>query len=140
MSKDQFSVIKRSWIMSRVKSKNTKAELLLRKELWKKGLRYRVNYGMVLGKPDIIFLKAKVIIFIDGAFWHGKKLSEDRLSKMSIYWREKIRKNQSRDESITLQLEQQGFKVIRFDELAVLKNAHNLAVEIEEIVKDLKIN
>jgi len=107
--------------MSRVRSKNTKAELALRKELWKRGLRYRVNYSGMVGKPDIVFLRAKVIIFIDGAFWHGKKLSEDRLSKMSTYWQDKIRNNRLRDESINLHLGTLGYTILRLDEQEVIK-------------------
>jgi len=83
---DQFSVSKRSWIMSRIKSGDNPAELALRKALWKSGLRYRVHSKRVLGSPDVLFINAKVAVFVDGAFWHGRKLSEDRLSKMSLYW------------------------------------------------------
>ena len=135
MEHDQFSVSKRSWIMSRIKSTNTKAELMLRRELWKKGLRYRVNYRRVVGKPDIFFRKARVVVFVDGAFWHGKKLSEDKLSRMSTYWQDKIRKNRVRDESINSQLEQQGYTVMRFDDQTVLREAPTLATEIERIVR-----
>ena len=57
--------------MKHNKSKDTKPELLLRKELWKRGLRYLKNYKNVYGKPDIVFLKAKIAVFIDGKLWHG---------------------------------------------------------------------
>jgi DNA mismatch endonuclease (patch repair protein) len=138
MQQDQISKIKRSWIMSRVRSKNTKAELALRKELWKRGLRYRVNYSGMVGKPDIVFLRAKVIIFIDGAFWHGKKLSEDRLSKMSTYWQDKIRNNRLRDESINLHLGTLGYTILRLDEQEVLKYTKLFAIKIEKTVKNRK--
>ena len=121
--------------MSRIKSTNTKAELMLRRELWKKGLHYRVNYKGVVGKPDIFFKKARVVVFVDGAFWHGKKLSEDKLSRMSTYWQDKIHKNRVRDESINCQLEQQGYTVMRFDEQTVLREAPTLAAEIKRIVR-----
>jgi DNA mismatch endonuclease (patch repair protein) len=124
--------------MSRVRSKNTKAELALRKELWKRGLRYRVNYSGMVGKPDIVFLRAKVIIFIDGAFWHGKKLSEDRLSKMSTYWQDKIRNNRLRDESINLHLGTLGYTILRLDEQEVLKYTKLFAIKIEKTVKNRK--
>ena len=138
MQKDQFSKSKRSWIMSRIKAKDTKAELKLRKELWRKGLRYRVNYREVLGTPDIYFDTAKVTIFVDGAFWHGKKLSETRLSKMSKYWQEKIHQNIKRDESINNTLEQQGYTVIRIPEHEILINAEKIALEIESIIRTKK--
>ena len=57
-------------IMSSIKSKNTRPELLLRKALWRKNMRYRVNYKKLPGKPDIVFTKPKVAIFCDGDFWH----------------------------------------------------------------------
>lgn len=57
--------------MKRNKSKDTKPELLLRKELWQRGLRYRKNYSKLYGKPDIVFLCAKIAVFIDGKMWHG---------------------------------------------------------------------
>lgn len=121
--------------MSRIKGTNTKPELMLRRELWKKGLRYRVNYKGVVGKPDIFFKKARLVVFIDGTFWHGKKLSEDKLSRMSTYWQDKIRKNRVRDESINCQLKQQGYTVMRFDDQTVLREAPTLATEIERIVR-----
>ena len=101
----------------------------------KKGLRYRVNYKGVVGKPDIFFKKARLVVFIDGTFWHGKKLSEDKLSRMSTYWQDKIRKNRVRDESINCQLKQQGYTVMRFDDQTVLREAPTLATEIERIVR-----
>ena len=68
---DIVSKEQRSRNMSAIRSKDTKPELLLRKELWKRGLRYRKNYKGVSGKPDIVFLKAKIAVFVDGKMWHG---------------------------------------------------------------------
>lgn len=53
------------------KCKDTKPELLLRKELWRRGLRYRKNYKALEGKPDIVFLHAQIAVFVDGRMWHG---------------------------------------------------------------------
>ena len=58
-------------IMSSIKSKDTRPELLLRKALWRENMRYRINYKKLPGKPDIVFTKKKVVIFCDGDFWHG---------------------------------------------------------------------
>ncbi len=58
-------------IMSAIKSKDTRPELLLRRALWQKNLRYRVNYKKLPGKPDIVFTQYKLAIFCDGDFWHG---------------------------------------------------------------------
>lgn len=72
MSKYNKGPITRSENMARIKSKNTDIELILRKALWAKGFRYRVNDTSVIGKPDIVFKRKKVAIFCDSEFWHGK--------------------------------------------------------------------
>jgi len=68
----------RSRLMSKIKSNNTAAELLLRKSLWSKSVRYRINDKKLLGKPDISIKKHKLVIFIDGEFWHGYNWEEKR--------------------------------------------------------------
>ena len=132
---DQVSASKRSQIMARIKSKNTKPELLLRRALWKRGLRYRVNVSGLPGRPDIVFLRARIAVFVDGAFWHGKKLSEERLARMSQYWREKIRKNVERDQTNTKTLEMSGWRVLRYDDRDVGRQAEQIAADIELAVK-----
>jgi len=98
--------------MSAVKSKNTKPELLLRKALWAKGLRYRLHVKGLPGKPDIVFSKAKIAVFCDGDFWHGHNWVirgiaslNDELKRYTPYWRNKIRKNIKRDIKNTKLLE-----------------------------------
>lgn len=135
MLQDQFSPVKRSWIMSRIKSGDNPAELALRKALWKSGLRYRVHSKRVLGSPDVLFIKAKVAVFVDGAFWHGNKLSDDRLSKMSLYWQQKLKRNKARDLEVNNQLEDQGYLVVRFSEQQILKKADAIAADIELVVR-----
>jgi DNA mismatch endonuclease, patch repair protein len=122
MTQDSYSKEKRSWVMSRIKSENTSPEMTLRKQLWAQGLRYRKNLKTLPGCPDIVFQKAKVAVFVDGAFWHGKKLSKERLKKMSPYWQEKIRKNVARDKKTTRLLETLGFEVIRVTDKQLTKN------------------
>lgn len=68
---DTVSQERRSEIMSHIKGKNTSIELLVRKQLFALGYRYRINYTKLPGKPDIVFTKKKVVIFIHGCFWHG---------------------------------------------------------------------
>jgi len=135
MSHDKFTPEKRSWIMSRVKSKDTTPEVKLRRELWKRGLRYRVATGSLPGKPDILFPQAKVAVFVDGEFWHGHKLSTERLNQMSEYWRNKIHRNVERDINNNELLKEIGFEVLRFFEQDVLKNSKTLADQIETTVK-----
>ena len=89
----------RSDCMSKIKSKNTTIELLVRKELFRRGLRYRVNYKKLPGKPDIVFVSKSVAIFINGCFWHGHEVCPDgHIPKTnSKFWKDKFKRNKSRD-------------------------------------------
>lgn len=127
-------------IMSAVKSKNTKPEILLRQALWKHNFRYRVNFKELPGKPDIAFTKAKIAIFCDGDFWHGHNWAvrgmsslEEELSTYSDFWREKILRNVKRDTEITKQLEERGWKVARFWESDIKK-------DVEKCVKEISLS
>jgi DNA mismatch endonuclease (patch repair protein) len=86
MSNDTFSPQERSRIMSLIKSGDTQPEITLRKALWRKGLRYRLRLPNLPGKPDIVFTRAKVAVFVDGAFWHGRKLTNERFAKWAIWF------------------------------------------------------
>lgn len=121
--------------MARVKSKDTTSELILRRALWKRGLRYRIHISSLPGQPDIVFSGARVAVFVDGAFWHGKKLSEERFSRMSDYWREKIQKNVERDQAATKALEASGWRVLRYDDRDVGRRAEEIAADVEEAVR-----
>ena len=127
---DHVSASQRSRIMARIKSRNTKPELTLRRTLWKRGLRYRVHMPGLPGRPDVVFPRAKVAVFVDGSFWHGKKLSEERLARMSEYWQEKIRKNVERDKKVTKALQDLGWLVLRYDDRDIEKHPEEIAEEI----------
>jgi len=119
---DKFSKAKRSAIMSRIRSKNTSLEIEFRKLLWKNGLgRYRIHYNLP-GKPDIVYVSKKIVIFLDGDFWHGynwKKLGKVPPRK---YWQKKIQKNIDRAKKYNKMLKKDGWKVIRIWEHEVKKN------------------
>ncbi|MBR0513625.1 MAG: very short patch repair endonuclease [Clostridia bacterium] len=107
-------------IMSAIPSKDTRPELALRKALWGKGYRYRVNVKKLPGKPDIVFGPAKVAVFCDGDFWHGHNWAlrgipslEEELAGYSQFWREKILNNIERDKRVTSELKENGWTVIR---------------------------
>jgi DNA mismatch endonuclease (patch repair protein) len=112
-SPDPFTIAERSEIMRKVKSRDTAPEIQLRKALWRIGLRYRLNAKDLPGKPDIVFRGDKLAVFVDGEFWHGKKLSAERLSQMKPYWRQKIDRNVKRDQAVNEALTQSGWRVIR---------------------------
>ena len=125
-------------IMSAVKSKNTKPEMILRRELWSRGLRYRVNMKTITGKPDIIFTRAKIAVFCDGDFWHGhnweiREMSslEEELARYSEYWRQKILRNIERDKNVNEELASEGWIVLRFWESDIKADAEKCANIVE---------
>lgn len=128
---------KRSGIMKKIKSKDTKPEIMLRRELWKRGYRYRKNFSELPGKPDIVFIKKKVVVFIDGDFWHGYNWEEKKKKILNNkeYWVKKIEKNIERDKENTKKLSNMGYKVIRFWEHEIKTNINKC---VNEIIKTLK--
>jgi DNA mismatch endonuclease (patch repair protein) len=106
----------RSELMRKIKSVNTREEITFRKALWQLGYRYRKNYPDLPGKPDVVFTKQKIVIFIDGEFWHGFnwELKKERIKNNKDYLIQKIEKNIRRDKEITEQLECDDWFVIRF--------------------------
>lgn len=114
----------RSKNMSHIRSVDTKPELILRKELWNKGVRYRKNFKKLPGKPDIAIMKHHIAIFVDGEFWHGYKWEEkqNNIHTHRSYWIPKIEKNMKRDVTVNSELESLGWKVVRFWSKEVIKN------------------
>lgn len=104
----------RSYNMSRIKGKNTKPELVVRKFLFANGFRYRLNQKNLPGKPDIVLAKYKTAIFVNGCFWHGHKgckyfvLPKTRTE----WWLQKIKETQRRDKQAEIQLNVMGWRVI----------------------------
>ena len=127
----------RSYNMAMIKSKNTKPEILLRKELWRRGLRYRKNCKLIYGKPDLVFLRKQIAIFIDGEFWHGYNFEEikNRLKSNKEFWLEKIERNMERDFEITQFLVEQGWAVLRFWDFEIKNDLSRCADKIEHTVK-----
>lgn len=102
--------------MQAVKNKGTEIELLLRKELWSRGLRYRKNCSKIFGHPDIAFIGKKVAVFCDSEFWHGYDWENQKNSIKSRkeFWFSKIERNIRRDTEVNQTLRAQGWKVLRF--------------------------
>ncbi len=124
--------------MSAIKPKDTKPETLLRKALWRKGLRYHVNVTKMLGRPDVVFTKAKIVVFCDGDFWHGHNWAirgipslEEELAGYSEFWRNKILGNIKRDKETTERLIIDGWLVLRFWESEIISDVNRCANIVE---------
>ena len=110
---DNLTTKQRKLCMSRIRSENTKPEMLFRKAIWSKGLRgYRVHNKKIEGKPDIYFPSKKLAVFIDGCFWHKCPTCALGSKTNKKYWNPKIEKNILRDKEHQSKLLSEGWKVI----------------------------
>ncbi len=123
-----------SYTMSRIRGKDTSIELRLRKELYRRGYRYRANSKYIFGHPDISFKGYKVAIFCDSEFWHGKNFEENKkkLHSNLDYWIPKIERNIARDNEVNEHLKSEGYTVIRFWGDEINKNLDGCVKTIEE--------
>ncbi|MDO8676440.1 MAG: very short patch repair endonuclease [Candidatus Azambacteria bacterium] len=119
---DVFTKEKRSEIMSKIRSKNTKAEILAFRGLKIRGIYFQKHYNRALGKPDIALPRKKIAIFIDGDFWHGYKFSKFKGRLPKKYWLQKIESNIKRDTKNRAMLRKNGWKVLRVWEHEILKS------------------
>ena len=130
--------------MSKIRGKNTKIEVVLRKALWDRGYRYRKNYKAIPGCPDIALTKYHIAIFCDGEFFHGKdwEVLKPKLEqgKNPDYWIKKIERNRSRDKEKDAQLLFLGWTVIHFWGKDILKKTDECIKVIEEAILDAKLS
>ena len=122
--------------MSHIRASNTKPEIMLRKALWHRGIRYRKNYKELIGKPDIVITRCKIAIFVDGDFWHGKNMDdiEKQVQSNRTYWLPKIRRNRERDAEVNDVLTEQGWIVLRFWESDIKKQLEQCVAQILDYV------
>ena len=129
--------------MQGIKSKNTKIEVILRKALWERGIRYRKNYDKLQGKPDIVLTKYKIAIFCDSEFFHGKdwEVLKPRLEKgeNSEFWVAKISRNRERDDEVNKRLLFMGWTVIRFWGDDIKKKTEECIRVIQETIFEIKV-
>lgn len=123
--------------MKQVKCKGSKIEVMLMKELWSRGLRYRKNVNGICGKPDIVFIGKKVTVFCDSEFWHGYNWEERKhdFKSHQEFWIPKIERNIARDKEVTEQLQAEGWTVLRFWGNDIKKNLKECADIIEKEVR-----
>lgn len=135
-----YTTAQRSKIMSKIKAKDSKPEVLLRKALWNLGFRYRKNVKTLPGTPDIVYKKYKLVIFIDGEFWHGYNWEEKKLKikKNRDFWIPKIERNMQRDRINNELLEKSGWHVLRFWAKEILSNTDDCINKILSLIQDDK--
>jgi DNA mismatch endonuclease (patch repair protein) len=137
---DVFTEKKRSEIMSKIRSKNTKLETsfckLISKTLYQKGLRYRKHYKKLVGNPDIVFVNRKLAVFIDGDFWHGYNFKKIKNRLPKKYWRQKIQNNIKRDKKINRELKNKGWTVVRIWEHEIKKFPAKALNKVIHALKD----
>ena len=132
---DVLSREQRKKNMQRIRSKDTKAEILFRKALWHKGVRYRKNYKLLPGTPDIAITKYRIVIFVDGDFWHAKGHEQnpgEQISTNKEFWKAKLIRNVERDHYVNELLLEQGWIVLRFWESDIKKNLGKCVDEVME--------
>lgn len=122
----------RSITMSKIRSRDTKPELLLRKALWAKGVRFRIHCKDIPGKPDISIKKYKLAIFVDGEFWHGKdwEKAKDQIKSNRGFWIPKIERNMQKDRMNNVLLQEMGYVIFRFWSETVLKDLNSCVNQV----------
>lgn len=129
---DKFSKETRSYIMSRIRGKDTKPEILVRKYLFARGLRFRKNDKRYLGRPDVVLPKYKTAVFVHGCFWHlheGCKYAKMPKSNVE-YWEEKLYRNRERDARNQAELKAMGWTVLTVWECELKKDKREETLEI----------
>jgi DNA mismatch endonuclease (patch repair protein) len=124
--------------MSRIRGKNTGPEVRLRKLLWSAGIRgYRIHYNL-LGKPDIVFIKKKIAVFVDGCFWHKCPTCFQEPETRNEFWMKKIQTNIDRDKKVDIKLKAEGWKIIRIWEHEIRKNPEKSVSDIVDLLQKIK--
>lgn len=132
---------KRSRNMSRIRSKNSKPELLFRRALWAANIRFRKHVKTLPGTPDVVIKKYRLAIFVDGSFWHGYQWEQrrEKLKSNRAFWIPKIERNMQRDAINRQNLESKGFTVMRFWDHEVLQNLQACVNQVKLYIETAKV-
>ncbi|MBN2285805.1 MAG: DNA mismatch endonuclease Vsr [Tissierellales bacterium] len=133
---DRISKKHRSWNMSRIRSKNTKPEIIVRSILHRNGYRFRLHKKDLPGKPDIVLPKFNTVVFVHGCFWHRHENCSDATTPKTStdFWQKKFEDNVKRDKRNIKALQEAGWKVIIIWECEI-GNPTNVLQKIEECIK-----
>nr|WP_255567587.1 DNA mismatch endonuclease Vsr [Corynebacterium sp. TAE3-ERU16] len=121
--------------MKKMPRRGSGPELRLRRELFRRGLRFRVNVGGLPGSPDIVFTAARIAVFVDGCFWHGCPIHATSPKNNRRWWEEKIAANRERDRRKDLELERLGWTSLHYWEH---DDTEEIADEIEWLWRQLR--
>ncbi len=125
--------------MQHIRSKDTSIEIRLRKALWAAGIRYRKNYSVLPGKPDIAITKWKIAVFCDSSFWHGRDFETKKpVATNHEYWDKKIRRNMERDREVDQALRALDWLVLRFWDIEINKHLEECVNTVKEAVAERK--
>ena len=134
---DVLTLEQRKLNMSRIRAKNTGPEVKLRKLLFANGIRgYRIYFNLP-GKPDIVFTKKKIAIFIDGCFWHKCPVCFQEPETRKEFWMKKIKSNIDRDKKVNASLNDLGWTVLRVWEHEIRKNPSVVIATIQEKMSEI---
>jgi len=134
---DVHSPEQRSYNMSRIKGKNTKPELLVRKWLWSRGYRYRLHRKDLPGKPDIVFPRQRKAVFVHGCFWHKHDCRYFKWPRTNReFWKKKINENVRRDQKNYQDLIADGWNYFIVWECEIKNKSSVILQQLEEFIKD----
>ena len=131
---DNLTRAQRSYMMSRVRSKDTGPELLVRRLVHARGLRFRKHCSSLFGRPDLTFIASRVVVFVDGDYWHGWRFPAWK-EKLPSYWQDKIKGNRKRDQYNFRRLRRDGWLVVRIWEHELKRDATFCIDRIESAVR-----
>ncbi|MDR2729883.1 MAG: very short patch repair endonuclease [Treponema sp.] len=131
--------------MSHIRSSDTKPEVFFRKALWKWGIHYQKNVKTLFGKPDLAIKKYKLVIFIDGDFWHGNDWKERRFSSQeellesySDFWKKKIKRNVERDKEVNTYYKNNKWIILRFWASDIKKDLNRCILKTIKTIDKIK--
>lgn len=119
---DHLTKVQRSELMSKIRGKHTKPEIMVRRFVWGSGYRYRLHGKNLPGTPDLVFKSKWKVIFVNGCFWHGHRCRGNKLPKTrTAFWKAKIARNKKRDSASVSALRRAGWRCLTVWECAVAK-------------------